>query len=143
MKIDKESLKQERDGLRDLINKLEEPYKKKLREIDEILWEEKVKEAEANIGRCFVYRNNCYSCPKRQSDYWDTFYKISDFHKAINDEDYDKYIITQCDKDSLGMIHISQYHDCISAPRFEDYEEVSPKEFDKIYRGLLAELEGK
>lgn len=143
MKIDKESLKLERDGLVNLITKLREPYQKRLTEIDNILWEEKVKEAETNIGKCFVYRRNCYSCPKKESDYWDTYLKICGFHKAIDNDDSDRYIVIRCEKDSYGLIKLSQENDCISYPRFEDYEEVSSEEFDEVYRKLLAELEGK
>ncbi len=143
MKIDKESLEQERDGIVDLIGKLREPYNARLKEIDELLWEEKIEEAKANIGKCFVYRNNCYSCPKTKRDYWDNFYKIIGFHKAVDEEDFDRYIIVECYKDSKGLIEIRQNHDCLSCPRFEDYEEISPERFDKVYKEFLAELEGK
>jgi len=30
----------------------------------------------AMIGQCFVYRNNCHSCPKNKKDYWNNFKKI-------------------------------------------------------------------
>lgn len=28
------------------------------------------------VGQAFVYRRNCYSCPTKKSDYWDTFRKV-------------------------------------------------------------------
>lgn len=143
MKVDKEILKKERDGIVDLIEKLRAPYNARLEEIDNLLWEEKLKEAQNNIGKCFVYRNNCYSLPKTQKDYWNNYYKVAGFKKAVNEDDYDRYIVTECYKDSYGNICIKQEHDCISSPRFEDYEEISSKEFNEVYRKLLAELEGK
>lgn len=28
------------------------------------------------LNKYFVYRNNCYSCPEKESDYWNVYYKV-------------------------------------------------------------------
>ena len=139
-----EKLEKEMKRLRKASAMASAPFDKKIREIDELLWAEKVKLAEKNVGKCYVYERNCYSCPKTDADYWNTFFKVTSLHKAVDKDDFDYYCVLEIEKDSCGNIEIKQYKEEISFYRFDNrsHKEINPKEFNKVFNRLLAELGG-
>ena len=139
-----EKLTKEMERLRNASKIASMPFDKKIREIDELLWAEKVKLAEKNVGKCYVYERNCYSCPETDADYWNTFFKVTSLHKAVDKDDFDYYCVLKIEKDSRGNIEIKQYKEGISSYRFDDrsHKEIKPKEFNKVFNRLLAELGG-
>lgn len=85
------------------------------------------------MGKCFVYKNNTYSCPKKKEDYWDTYYKVID----INDWGIDVLLI---DIDSDKKIRIDTKEDSYSF--YEDHcESCSEEEFDKFYLKVTSKIQ--
>lgn len=81
-KLQEKSWKLEREE----INKVQIPYLKSL------------------VGKCFIYKRNSYSCPRKKSDYWDVYRKILDFYFK---DDSLVYIIEEFSTDSQGKTEIS------------------------------------
>lgn len=50
------------------------------------------------LHKYFVYRNNCYSCPEKESDYWNVYYKV------INVNEYGGIEAISLQKDKYGRI---------------------------------------
>lgn len=50
------------------------------------------------LNKYFVYRNNCYSCPEKQADYWNVYYKV------ININQYGGIEAISLQKDKYGRI---------------------------------------
>ena len=50
------------------------------------------------LNKYFVYRNNCYSCPEKESDYWNVYYKV------ININEYGGIEAISLQKDRYGRI---------------------------------------
>ena len=50
------------------------------------------------LNKYFVYRNDCYSCPEKESDYWNVYYKV------ININEYGGIEAISLQKDRYGRI---------------------------------------
>ena len=51
------------------------PITDKIRVIER---EEERKRLQNLAEKCFIYKDNCFSCPSSLKDYWDVYYKILD-----------------------------------------------------------------
>ncbi|MFW6172559.1 MAG: hypothetical protein ACOC5T_02335 [Elusimicrobiota bacterium] len=120
-------LRKERNRLyKNIITPLDDFIKKHIEE------EEKEK-AEELVGRFFVYRNNCYSLPESDDDYWDVYYAILDKEGTV----------LKIEKDSEGDIRIDKVKMYSFPDISEDYEECSRREFRKHLDKLQSELNKK
>lgn len=92
----KETLNQKiKDIDKEINNKIKEKYELqeeyfKLYEIKEL--------KEKYLNKYFVYRNNCYSCPEKETDYWNVYYKV------ININEYGGIEAISLQKDKHGRI---------------------------------------
>ena len=93
---DKEVLNQKiKDINKEIDNKIKEKYELqeeyfKLYELEEL--------QEKYLNKYFVYRNNCYSCPEKESDYWNVYYKV------ISINEYGGIEAISLEKDKYGKI---------------------------------------
>lgn len=125
-----------RKELRGIENKISKSYNKYLKK----LYQEKKKlqtavdnqDSKELLGKTFVYRNNSYSCPREQSDYWNVYLKVV----ALIE---DGVRVITVDKDSHGCIEIkteNRYSNILSG-----YVPCSKKAFTENYESLLKEVE--
>jgi len=92
-----------------------------------------IKDAKKKIGKCFVFRNNSFSCPEKESDYWDTYMKVI----GIEEEEA---ICFEISKDSHGNISFEVRRYYISPGAFRPgWEVVSEVEYLKHLQLLLNE----
>lgn len=114
------------------IEKKQAPIAEKLRVLQE---KKMLAYKESLIGKCFVFRRNCYSCPKIPSDYFDTFYKIT----CVEDYGVGALVI---EKDSNGRRSIEQTYCAVHGlgRNPNDMESCTQKEFDKNYDKILKDL---
>lgn len=66
------------------------------------------------LGKYYIYRDNCYSCPSENSDYWNVYYKVIDVDesgaiKAVSLQK-DKYgkIVSGIDVIGVGSLHLDE-----------------------------------
>lgn len=87
---------------------------------------------EKYLNKYFIYRNNCYSCPKKKSDYWNVYYKVIE----VNDDggiiavslEKDKYENISSEIKTIGTDYI-------------DLEEITEKEYIKETSKILGVLQ--
>lgn len=85
------------------------------------------------LNKYFVYRNNCYSCPEKQADYWNVYYKV------ININQYGGIEAISLQKDKYGRIEsqITQMSPELEEITKEEYE----KETMKIVNDFMKRYE--
>lgn len=110
--MDIEEAKKERDRLSGIISmaKAKEDNKKSL----------------SLVGRCFVYRGNCYSCPEKPEDYWDVLYYV----KSADDGWVETIQIQSPQEHSLEL----RYENSMMSHSIEALEEITLDEFKHQYR---------
>jgi len=123
----KELIKEIKEERNKLFRTIIKPLDNLIDGYEETLNEEKAKEL---VGKYFVYRDNCYSCPEMKDDYWDSYYLILD--KEGN--------VLKVEKDSEGNIGINKEKMGMFPDIQEHYEECSGKEFDEELQKLSGEL---
>ena len=87
---------------------------------------------EKYLNKYFIYRNNCYSCQKKKSDYWNVYYKVIE----VNDDggiiavslEKDKYENISSEIKTIGTDYI-------------DLEEITEKEYIKETSKILGVLQ--
>ena len=80
---------------KEINNKIQEKYNLQ----EEYFKLYKLKELkEKYLNKYFVYRNNCYSCPEKETDYWNVYYKV------ININKYGSIEAISLQKDKYGRI---------------------------------------
>lgn len=65
------------------------------------------------VGKAFVYRRNCFSCPTKPSDYWDCFRLVRDMQVAKG-EAYLHLIFEEISIDARGRSTLSIGSDIVS-----------------------------
>ena len=104
--------------IRNEINAISEPYEQRI--------------VQSLVGLCFRTRNN-YSCPEKPSDYWWLYVRVLRVDggalRGLRFE-VDKNGTVRVDKDGFYMVRT-----------LEDYERISPDEFDRQYARMLRHLE--
>lgn len=83
---------------------------------------------EKYLDRYFVYRNNCYSCPENESDYWDVYYK------PINVNEYGAIEAIRLEIDKYGEIRSS------IATMPPKMEEITKEEYVKETMKIINEF---
>jgi hypothetical protein len=88
----------------------------------------------AMVGRHWVYRGNCYSCPEKPSDYWDVYGRVDGVDGA-------SITLTVAYVDSYGQPTLRRE----SAVSFDGelptgWEESTAKKFDAEVRRVLGLL---
>ena len=78
---------------------LERQMRKLRTELNEIQDRENAERFSGLVGKCFVYRN-CYSCPEKPSDYWDSYCQV---HSITGS--YANVMEFEIDKDGMIRIH--------------------------------------
>lgn len=87
-------------------------------------------------GKCFIYKDNCYSVPKDESDYWNTYYKVID----VDSFGGCKCVVIQ--KDSYGEISYStEKQDYKSFTDDNSVIEILKSDFEVAIRMYLKEIE--
>ncbi len=87
----------------------------------------------AFVGKVFVYRDNCYSCPEKPDDYWDIYVKVVDVFDGGM-----KTLSVQ--KTAYGFVEI-KLEKSWGTSYIESLEECSESEFEKEYNKLMKELQ--
>lgn len=88
------------------------------------------------VGKCFVKENN-YSCPENQNDYWNVYRKIL----SVDERGYGKYIDIQ--KDKFGNVRCdTRGFDC-QTTLFSDCTEITNEEFKKQSLKIIGGMEEK
>jgi len=124
-----------------------ETLREKLREIEEEEFRQAVENEypafKAMEGKCFKTQN-CYSSPKKKSDYWPLYVKIQsikkeDLYLSVNNEILAQFKGISFQTDNLGRTHV--------IPNYEGYvhsleanSEISPEEFNYAWSKLLLNL---
>lgn len=74
------------------------------------------------VGKCFTYRN-CYSCPEKPSDYWNSYCLVSRITGA-----YATVLEFEIDKDGMIRIH---HERCIPASMLgSSWKEITRAQFN-------------
>lgn len=120
------------------INKSE--IKERIKDIDKISaklhkerreLKKKMKEPEKKVGKTFVFKDNSYSVPEDDDDYWDTYIKV------ININEYGNYVILSYERDSHNDIEIKT----TTLNSLSHYNEIPNHEFEEKFKKLVGELE--
>lgn len=87
---------------------------------------------EKYLNKYYIFRNNCYSCPEKKSDYWNVYYKVIE----INDNG--GIVAVSLQKDKYGRIEseiktISK--ECLNL------EEITEKDYIKETSKILGILQ--
>lgn len=93
------------------------------------------------IGKTYAYRNNCYSCPKSQADYWDVFRKVVGV--VVDSGSHVAYVL--CEElsiDSRGVPEWTYRSELVFARKDfpERYEKCSLREYSTQKRRVLKQL---
>lgn len=114
---------------KEIDNKIEEKYQlqKKHFELYEL---KKIKEKYMN--KYYIYRDNCYSCPEKKSEYWNVYYKVID----VNEDGGIKAISLQ--KDKYGQITSEETMISINRLRLE---EITEREYIRETSKILGVLQ--
>lgn len=114
---------------KEINDKIEEKYclQKKHFELYEL---KKIKEKYMN--KYYIYRDNCYSCPEKKSDYWNVYYKVID----VNENGGIKAISLQ--KDKYGQITSEE---AILSIDMLNLEEITEKEYLRETSKILGILQ--
>ncbi len=97
------------------------------------------------VGKCFAYRNNCFSCPKKKSDYWDVFRKILGF---VEHKDGSlAFIFEEFEVDGRGKATFSvdshfayMNKEWWGKHLFAGYEEITEEEYQRERTSLFLEM---
>lgn len=118
---EKERLEAERAAINQRLDAIRDQEKKK--ELPDKL---------ARVGKCYVYRRNCYSCPQKESDYWDTFYRVLAYCEAS-----DAHVVLKTDICAYGKATISTDFQCFA---LNSLQECSDREFMEALARAQAEF---
>lgn len=86
------------------------------------------------INKCFVYRNNCYSCPSEKSDYWNVYYKV------INVNENGGIVAVSLQKDKYGNIESTIG---TIGMDYLNLEEITEKQYIKETSKILGVLQDR
>lgn len=112
-------------------NKEQDPYLKERRELYDKQLEQKINKL---MGRCFIYKNNSYSCPKTGKDYWDVYYK------AIGKNKEGSLLLLSISKNRDGLIELRTREE-YSLNFLKEYcKEIKEEDFNKVFEKLLKEI---
>lgn len=100
----------------------------------------------AMVGRCFVYRKNCYWCPEKPSDYWPVFRKIMDCLDMQDGSFY--FLIEEFQIDIRGEVTFKTKRDMPYLNKewwdndlpFSGYVVISDKEYDAAKANIILEM---
>lgn len=112
------------------LNKELTPLRIALREAEDKKLADKFRK---NIGKCFVYRKNCYSDSRIESDYWDMFMRIISVTK-------DAYIYFEISKDSYGRVSFEIGSEPITFGLRAMWKPVSEAEYLTHLKELVKEM---
>jgi hypothetical protein len=93
-------------------------------------YEDKAKN-EKLIGTYLMYRNNCFSCPSKPSDYWNNYC-------LVIGATYYSLEVLEVFKDSHGEITITTK--TIPDLALDNYEKIPKKVFDEQYDMILGKI---
>ena len=102
----------------------------------DLYYELNERELKTVVGKCFIYKNNCYSCPEKKSDYWDIFYKVVEL-----DVEGSLRIIS-ISKDKNGLINFKEMQE-YSTSYMRSLKPLSAKIFDEKFKDFSFELNKK
>ena len=125
----------EKEKLRSAIKEIEACAKPLHEKLTKILQSENEAYIDTLMGKCFVYRRNCYSCPSKPEDYWDEFYQVKRRGKY-------GVVALACRKDSYGLSSIYEKELSVYSPDRgpDDLTPISNKEFAREYAKVLRQL---
>lgn len=125
----------EKERLKSAIKEIEACAKPLKEKLSKIIEDENERYADTLMGKCFVYRRNCYSCPSKPEDYWDEFYQVKRRGKY-------GVIALAFRKDSYGICSIYEKELSIYGPDRmpDDLKPISNKEFAREYAKVLRQL---
>ena len=97
------------------------------------------------VGKCFIYHKNCYSCPNKPSDYWDTFRKILEwidpkeqgFHFIYEEFQTDKYGKVSWIIDETPIYFNKEWWD---KNPFVGFKEITKQRYEKEKTKMIAEM---
>ena len=105
--------------------------------------EKHIPELKKYIGQCFIYKNNCYSCPQKKSDYWDEFLMVIDFVEANG---YSYFILEKFRVDRNGEAQfkvVSEYFNADGRKPFDGWREISKKIYLQKEHECFAEMDSQ
>lgn len=95
-------------------------------------------ESEAMIGKVFVYRNNCYSCPENPDDYWDIYHLIT----GVDEDGYPVGVSIQDDKQGMIKINTGPIHYRLGDEQpIEKWNEFATKKLAKIQSLIYSQTQ--
>ncbi len=114
---------------KDIDNKISEKYK-----LQEEYYEmyELPRLRKKYLNKYFIYRNNSYSCPETEDDYWNVYYKIIEITKNGSIQ------AIELQKDKYGKI---ESNITTMSPNLEEIEEITEKEYIRETSKILGELQ--
>lgn len=98
-------------------------------QLNKILDAEQLEKNRALVGKCFKYPNNCYSLPKKPSDYWPVYQKITS-------ADYGGCNAMEFQTDSHGGITIKFK----TWAHQSGYVPITHAEFEKAWRKVQSKV---
>jgi hypothetical protein len=102
---------------------LERQMRKLRRELNAIEERENEEKFGGLVGKCFTYRN-CYSCPEKPSDYWQSYCRVSSITGA-----YATVMEFEIDKEGMIRIHPER---CMPANMLgSSWKEITRAQFNK------------
>jgi len=132
--------------LKEKLAQLKKEEAKIRQEINQIIEKVQIPRLKKMVGQCFAYRNDCYSCPKKKSDYWNAFRKIIDYVENKGRGFY--FIYEEFFINSKGIIKWEiNYHspylnkewwNC-EVP-FSSYEKITEKEYNSEKIKMIEEM---
>lgn len=102
---------------------LEEQRDDVMEQINKIRSREDAVRSHALVGRAFVYRGNCYSCPDKPEDYWAVFYYVTGTSDGFG---VDTIQLQSPKKESLEI----KYDHGMMTQQVERLEEITVPEFE-------------
>ena len=98
------------------------------------------------VGKCFVYRFNCFGPSSGAEDYWDDFMRVLDFQ--ADGKDLYCFIVEKFSTNSRGhsTLQVMQEYGSLSALRtrgipFIGYERYREKDYQRMKLRLMKELQ--
>jgi hypothetical protein len=105
---------------RDKLNKLEKQYK-----------QYEIQDLRDKYNNTFwVYKNNCYSIPQNEEDYWNVYYHVEE----VDQDSYIEVLKISIDKDN--MLEIKQEKIWGELFKNAEFEQTNQEEFQKMWNKI-------